>query len=134
MNSFQAWMNAKIDVATRPGATSGSRIFTKAREAAVAVDHRGLLEVARDAEDEAAQRPDRERQHERQVRDDQPAQLVHLVVAGEHDVQRDDQRVRRQHLDHDDQDDERLPAREAVLGERDGGEEGEPDRERDDDA
>ena len=62
------------------------------------------------------------------------AQLVHLVVAGEHDVERDDQRVRRQHLDQDDQDDERLAAGEAELGERDRGEEGEPDRERDDDA
>ena len=38
--------------------------------ARVAVDHRRLLEVARDPEDEAAQDPDRERQHEREVRDD----------------------------------------------------------------
>ncbi len=30
MNSFQAWMKAKIEVATRPGATSGSRMRTKA--------------------------------------------------------------------------------------------------------
>jgi hypothetical protein len=30
MNSFQAWMKAKIEVATSPGATRGSRIFTKA--------------------------------------------------------------------------------------------------------
>ena len=30
MNSFQAWMNAKIEVATRPGATSGRRIRTNA--------------------------------------------------------------------------------------------------------
>ncbi len=30
MNSFQARMNAKIDVATRPGATSGSRMRQKA--------------------------------------------------------------------------------------------------------
>jgi hypothetical protein len=30
MYSFQAWMNAKIEVATRPGATSGSRIRTNA--------------------------------------------------------------------------------------------------------
>ena len=36
-----------------------------------------------------------------------PRELVHLVVAGEHDVQRDDQRVRRQHLDHDHEHDER---------------------------
>ena len=30
MYSFHAWMKAKIDVATRPGATSGSRTRTKA--------------------------------------------------------------------------------------------------------
>ena len=30
MYSFQLVMNAKIEVATRPGATSGSRILTKA--------------------------------------------------------------------------------------------------------
>ena len=30
MYSFQAWMNAKIDVATRPGPTSGSRMRTNA--------------------------------------------------------------------------------------------------------
>ena len=50
MNSFQAWMNAKIDVATRPGATSGSRIRTKAPKRVAAVDHRRLLELLRDAE------------------------------------------------------------------------------------
>ena len=31
MNSFQAWMKQKIEVATRPGATSGSRILKNAR-------------------------------------------------------------------------------------------------------
>ena len=30
MYSFQAWMNAKIEVATRPGPISGSRIRRKA--------------------------------------------------------------------------------------------------------
>ena len=30
MNSFHAWMNAKIDVATRPGPSSGSKIRTNA--------------------------------------------------------------------------------------------------------
>jgi hypothetical protein len=30
MNSFQAWMNAKIEVATSPGPINGTRIRTKA--------------------------------------------------------------------------------------------------------
>ena len=59
MYSFQLVMNAKTDVATSPGATSGSRIRTNAPSRVDAVDHRRLLEILRDAEDEAAQRPDR---------------------------------------------------------------------------
>ncbi len=40
-----------------------------------AVDHRRLLELLRDAEDEPAQRPDRERQHEGQVGEDHPVSV-----------------------------------------------------------
>jgi hypothetical protein len=47
-------MKQKTDVATRPGATSGAESDERAG-ARVAVDHRRLLEVARDPEDEAAQ-------------------------------------------------------------------------------
>ena len=58
MYSFHVVMNAKTDVATRPGATSGSRMRDERAEPARAVDHRRLLELLRDAEQEAAQRPD----------------------------------------------------------------------------
>ena len=59
------------------------------------------------------------------------AERVHLVVAGEHDVQRDDQPRLRQHLDPDHQDDEDLQPGEAILRERDRREEGEHHRDRD---
>ena len=67
-------------------------------------------------------------QHERQVGEDHAGQRVRQVVAGEDDVERDDQPYLRQHQDADHQDDEELAAAEAVLGERDGCEEGEQDR------
>src|SRR5439155_4133399 len=50
-----------------------------------------LLELARDAEDEAAQCPDRERQDEGHIGDDHTAQRVHLVIARQNDVERNDQ-------------------------------------------
>ena len=59
-----------------------------------------------------------------------PRELVHLVGAAEQDVERDDQRVQRHHLDADDQDDERAPPVEAELRERERGEEREHERER----
>jgi hypothetical protein len=55
------------------------------------------------------------------------------VVAGEHDVERDDQAGAGQHLDADHQDDEELASGEAVLRERDGRQEGKRHRDRDDD-
>ena len=64
MYSFQLVMKTNTDVATSPGATSGSRIRDEGAEPARAVDHRRLLELLRDAQDEAAQRPDRERQQD----------------------------------------------------------------------
>ena len=64
MYSFQAWMKAKIEVATRPGADERQQDPDEGAEAGRAVDHRRLLELPRDAEHEAAQRPDAERQHE----------------------------------------------------------------------
>src|SRR5436305_4385667 len=98
-------------------------------EAGRAVDHRGLLELLGYAEQEAAQCPDRERQRERDVHEDDSGQRVHLAVAAEHHVERDDQTDRRQHLDADQQDDEDATAGEAVLRERYGREkcEHEPD-------
>ena len=68
MYSFQAWMNAKIEVATRPGRDERQQDPHEGAEAGRAVDHRRLLELLRDAGDEAAQRPDAERQHERRGR------------------------------------------------------------------
>ncbi len=67
MNSFHAWMNANTPVATTPGATSGRVIVKNARSRLAPVDHRRLLELARHVADEAAQRPDRERQDEDEV-------------------------------------------------------------------
>ncbi len=101
MNSFQAWMNAKIDVATRPGATSGSRIFTNAPKRllpstiAASSRSRGMpMMKPRSVQIENGSTKVR-------YVTISAAELVHLVVAGEHDVERDDQRVQRQHLDDD---------------------------------
>jgi hypothetical protein len=57
MNSFHAWMNAKIPVATKPGATSGRVIVMNARsrDDPSIIDAPELLGHVRD---EAAQRPD----------------------------------------------------------------------------
>ena len=54
-----------------------------------------------------------ERQHEGHVGDDQAGERVHLVVAGEHDVERDDQPGLREHLDRDHEHDEerRVPVK-----------------------
>ena len=82
MYSFQAWMNAKIEVATRPGRDERQHDPDEGAEAGRAVDHRRLLELLRDAGDEAAQRPDAERQHERDVRDDHARERVDLVRRG----------------------------------------------------
>src|SRR5438105_1465326 len=60
-----------------------------------AVDHRRLLELLWDADQEAAQRPDRERQSEREVDENHAGQRVHLAVAAEQHVERDDQSDRR---------------------------------------
>ena len=71
---------------------------------------------------------------EGQVREDHAGQRVRQVVAGEHDVERDDEPDLRQHQDADHQDDEQLAAREAVLRERHRREEREHDRDRHRDA
>ena len=59
MYSFQLVMNAKTDVATRPGRDERQQDPDERAEPGAAVDHRRLLELRRDAEHEAAQRPDR---------------------------------------------------------------------------
>ena len=128
MYSFQVVTNANTDVATRPGATSGSRMRTNAPSRLEPSTIAASSSSRGDADDEAAQRPDGERQHERHVGEDHAGERVRQVVAGEHDVERDDQAGLRQHQDPDHQDDEELAAREAVLGERDRREEREHDR------
>ena len=67
MNSFHAWMNANTPVATSPGRDERQRDATERAEAAGAVDHRRFLQLERHAVDEAAQRPDRERQDEHEI-------------------------------------------------------------------
>src|SRR2546427_2043257 len=74
----------------------------KRADARGAVDHRRLLEVHRHVGDEPAQRPDHEREHYRQVVGDDAKQAVDLADAVEQQVDRDDQRVERDHLDGDD--------------------------------
>ena len=117
-----------------PGRHQRQEDLHEGAEPARAVHHRRLLELARDPEQEPAQRPHRERQHEGHVREDHARQRVHLPVAAEHDEERDDQARLREHLDPDHQHDEELLAREAELRERDRGEERERHRERDGDA
>src|SRR6476619_1653732 len=100
-------------------------------DAAGTVDHRRLLELLRDVAENAAQRPDSEREREGDVCEDHPD--VHALAPGqvvlrEHDVERDDQADLREHLDPDQRDDEELTAVEAELRERDRSEEGERDR------
>jgi len=133
MYSFQLVMNAKTEVATRPGATSGSRMRTNAprrvEPSTIAASSSSFgipMMKPRNVHTENGQRKG-------QVGPDHAAQLVDLVVAGEHDVQRDDEAGARQHLDADHQDDEELAAGEAVLRERDRREERERHRDRDDD-
>ena len=99
-------------------------------EARASVHHRRLLEVFRNAEDEAPQRPDRERKYAREVDEDDAGERVHLVVAGEDDVERDDQAGAGKHLHADDENDEELPAGEPVLRERNRSEEREHHRDR----
>ena len=68
--SFQRKMKTRIAAVSRPGAASGT-MMPERLERRGAVDLRGLLEVPRDLTVESGQHPDREREREGQVRDDQ---------------------------------------------------------------
>ena len=81
MNSFQLVMKTKTEVATRPGRDEREQDPDERADAARAVDHRRLLELLRDVEQEAAQRPDRERQREGHVRDDHADQTYWSFVS-----------------------------------------------------
>jgi hypothetical protein len=76
---------------------------TKRPEPARAVHHRRLLELLRDSEQEAAQRPDGEWEHERQVGEDQAEEHVvpREAVVPQDDEERDHETGLRQHLDRD---------------------------------
>ena len=130
MYSFQLVMKAKTDVATRPGATSGRRIRTNAPSrvlpSTIAASSSSFGMPRMNPRSIQTQNGSTERD----VDDDHARQRVRLVVPREHDVERDDQRRLRQHLDPDHEDDEERAAGEPVLRERDGGQERERDRDR----
>ena len=67
-NSLKVTITAKMAVAARPGAASGSVMRRKAVEARVAVDHRRFLEIDRDLAEEALHHPDAEGDVERRCR------------------------------------------------------------------
>ena len=132
MYSFQAWMNAKTDGRDETGRDQRQHDPHEGAETGRAVDHRRLLELLRDAGDEPAQRPDAERKDDRDVGDDHAGELVDLMDAAEHDVERDDQRGERHHLHREDHHHEHAGSAEAEPRERQGGEERERDRRRHD--
>ena len=96
-----------------------------------AVDHRCLLEILGDPDQKTAQCPDRERECCRQVGHDHAGQRVDLVIAGEDDIEGDDEADAGQHLDPDHQHDEELAPGEAVFRERDRRQERERDPDHD---
>ena len=69
--SFHVEMNEKTLVATRPGKTSGKRICHRNRVRLAPSMYGGLLQRLRDGLHKAPQHPDRERQREGDVRQDQ---------------------------------------------------------------
>ena len=70
-NSFQMKMRAKMAATTMPGRTSGSMTRQQDAEPRAAVDQRRVVELARDLVEEADEDPDRQRQAEGDVGDDQ---------------------------------------------------------------
>ena len=82
---------------------------------AAAVDRGGLLDLARDRGEEGAQDPDREGEVEGRVDQDQRGVGVDQAQLEELAVEPDHQRGRREHLGHQDQEQERAAAREAVA-------------------
>ena len=110
---------------------SGSVTVKKARIRLEPSTMRRLLEVARDAADEPAQRPDGERQDEAEVGEREPEIVLISVPAVEHLEQRDDERLGRDHLDEQDGDDEGRAPPEPEAGDGDGGEEGDEQGEHD---
>ena len=116
-------MKTKTEVATRPGATSGSRIRTNAPsrlEPSTIAASSSSFGMPR-MNPRSVQTAKGSRNH--QCVRTSAHELVRQAVAGEHDVERDHEPGLRQHQDPDHEDDEELVAGEAVLREGDGGEE-----------
>ena len=85
--SFQAKTQVRIAVTARPGRASGMITSRQHLPRSAPSTDRGLVELLRDAVDDAAQRPDRERQVEDAVEQDQPdAGVVELPVADREDL------------------------------------------------
>ncbi len=129
VNSFQAWMNAKTPVAVSPGPSSGRVDAEERPHTRAAVDHRRLLQFDRDAAHESAERPDRERQHRRDVDERQPDDRVDHGPAIEHPEDRHDHRLGRDHLRHEKQHDESAAAAKPEPSQRERREEREHERE-----
>jgi hypothetical protein len=108
----------------QPRGDQGEQDAPERPGAGAAVDHRRLLELLGDVDDEAAQGPDAERQHEGQVGDDDPGQPVGLAGPVQRQVDGDDEGLQGHHLDHDQHDDQDGPAPEAEPGRGQGGQEG----------
>src|SRR6201999_2436054 len=89
----------------QPGGHQRQQDAPEAGPRAGPVDGRRLLELARHGGGEVAQHPDRDRQRERGVDEDQADQAVEQVELAEVDEQRDDQGLLRQQL-HDQQHDQ----------------------------
>ncbi|GAA3219200.1 hypothetical protein GCM10020256_23970 [Streptomyces thermocoprophilus] len=119
-------------MATMPGGEQGEDDADERAGAGAAVDHGGLLQFARDVDDEAAQRPHGEREDEGQVGDDQAGEPVVLAEVVQQQEDRDDHRDERDHLDREDADDDDLAAAEGEPGDGERGERADDDADEDD--
>ena len=94
------------------------------------IDLRGLLHLPRDLAEERRHRPDRQRQGEREVRDDQTDPGVVDPQPAPHVEQRTDECRLREHGDRQRHRQQHLLEREVEPGDRVGGEHGDDDRQR----
>ena len=131
--SPQAVMKAKMATATMPGRLTGMRIRNRAPSGRGAVDQGGLFELARDGVEVADEHPDRERQREGQVGDDQPQPGAVERDAGaalevdEDHEQRQQEEDPREHLGREHGQGEGRPPAEAVAADGVGREDGQHD-------
>ena len=121
-NSFQQKKNVRIAVVKTPGAASGTITLRNACHARRPVDLGRLLHLPRDLAEERRHRPDRERQGERQVGDDQPDPRVVDAQPAPHVEQRSDERGLGEHGDRQRHRQQHLLQRELEAGDGVGGE------------